>query len=98
MFGIESQPTTMSVMFAFGLVTMVFTFIFTYASFYCAGLANALDFRWGLHWTSEKRGYLLHCLATITEWCCVTLSIPFYFLCLYRRMRAFKHWDKVWMC
>ncbi|KAJ6219625.1 hypothetical protein RDWZM_005437 [Blomia tropicalis] len=77
---IESCPTTMSVMLLIGLLTTLLTFIFTYTSFFLAGLNNAFDFNWGLHWTYDKPGYLWHILATITEWFAVAISIPFYFL------------------
>ncbi|KAI2808043.1 autophagy modulator [Blomia tropicalis] len=93
---IESCPTTMSVMLLIGLLTTLLTFIFTYTSFFLAGLNNAFDFNWGLHWTYDKPGYLWHILATITEWFAVAISIPFYFLCLYRRMKSFNQWEKIW--
>lgn len=95
-FGIESEPTSMTVTLAFGLLFTLLTFIFTYTSFFTAGLDNAFNFNFGLHWTRDKPGFVWHVLATTTEYLAVVVAIPFYFVCLFRRMKHFHQWEAVW--
>ena len=86
----------MTIMLSMGLIFTILTFIFTYTSFFTAGLNNAFNFKFGLHWTADKPGFVWHILATITEWLAVAVAIPFYFVCLFRRMRCFHQWESVW--
>lgn len=64
-----------------------------YASYETGHQSSETEYR--LHWTSDKPGYIFHLISAVSEWLAIQ-SMVFYFLCLYRRMKNFTHWEIIW--
>ena len=91
---LETKPISMVIIFVTLTVVFTGTFIFSAISILQFGFKRFFINEDRLNWRKHNAGYVWHVLGTFCEWLTINLVSPYYF-CLFRRIYAFRDWDKV---
>ena len=90
---VESRPTTLRILSRCIIILCICLTITSSVSFGLSG-GQFVDNQFRQNWTSEKPGGQWHIASVVIDFIGMDLYLLFV-ICLYRRIRSFKDWKKV---